>query len=113
MPDSLVPAEWYTTAKSHLYTAEKLQKDPVIPQSICLFHLQQTAEMILRGKLLEMGATLRKIHSIALLQAELSTLGISFTQITDPAVRTMSTLGVAIPPLISLYPHSRKLMQLY
>ena len=66
MPDSIIPAEWFTQGGLDIQAAEILlaQNGPL---AVVAFHLQQAIEKYLKGFLLSTGWSLRRIHDLEIL----------------------------------------------
>jgi HEPN domain-containing protein len=100
--DSANPLDWYAKAKRQFDAALLLREE--LPD-LCLTHVQQTAEILLKGKLLEKGFTAGPTHSVIALQKKLKDMGTSFTEVTDPGILDHSYLfaryptpGYVLPP---------------
>ena len=73
--DPSKPEVWAKIAQRDLARAHRMIRDDDVEG--CLFHLQQACEKHLKGKLVEKGAEVRRIHNVVTLLDDAEELGIS------------------------------------
>ena len=85
--ESVVPAEWYVIAERDLGACKVLlgQDDRFLP--VVASQLQQAVEKYLKGYLISKGWTLRRIHSLDRLLADLVALEPDFAEFMPACIK--------------------------
>jgi HEPN domain-containing protein len=92
------PESWYDYAEADLVRADKRLIEPDVIDA--LFHMQQSAEKVLKGKLIGLGWDLEKTHNLTSLIKELFKKGIDCNWFSETADL------LTIQYLIDRYPHT-------
>jgi len=98
--ESTLPEDWFAQGDLDMQAAEMLlTQDGPLP--IVAFHLQQTIEKYLKGFLLSVGWSLRRIHDLEVLIQETITHDTDFTpflaacqEITEYYIETRYPVGI-------------------
>lgn len=94
------PEAWFDYAHEDLVRAEKRLIEPDVVDA--LFHMQQCAEKVLKGKLVGLGWDLVKTHNVTVLIKELSKKGLDFSWFEDCGDLLTAQY------VIDRYPHTRE-----